>query len=76
MRMTLEEFGRRPKAALPFGRFADFPDLSRSDHRGLVPEAVANVGKNGCNLVIAQLLESRHGDLAGVLFAFDLNRPH
>lgn len=73
MGMFIEKICGGVVAGLRFGGFADLFDFGRGDHGGLVAEGVSHVGQDGGDLLIAELFEGGHGNLARVLFAVDFD---
>ena len=73
MGVLFEEIGGGVEAGLGFGGFTDFFDFGGGDHGGFVAEGVADVGEDGGEFFVGELLEGGHGNLAGVFFAFDFD---
>lgn len=70
MRVFLEEIGGGVEALLGLGGLSDLSYFGRGDHGSFVAEGISDVGENGGELFIGELLEGRHGNLPGVIFSF------
>ena len=70
MRVFLEEIGGGVEALLGLGGLSDLSYFGRGDHGSFVAKGISDVGENGGELFIGELLEGRHGNLPGVIFSF------